>query len=184
MLQCTTRRNSALASLLVLLGSAVLACGAAAEASDDADSRYDFSIPSQSLESALEQFSRITRRQVSVDSRLVDRLSSDPVSGRLTAEDALAAMTGSLGLEIVTIDEVDFALRASGESPGAPARSDYRYQQIEEIVVRGELLTRSLQNTQTSVSVARSLTRPWTRTCSIWSTVSRVSVPRAAVSAL
>lgn len=133
----------------------MLATGADAESLDNADARYDFSIPRQSLESALEQFSRITRRQVSVDSRLVENLSSDPVSGRLTAQDALAAITGNLGLEIVTIDDVDFALRASSEVSSAPLRSDFRYQQIEEIVVRGELLERSLQNTQTSVSVVR-----------------------------
>ena len=156
MFQRGKRRYPARASLFTVLGIAILASGANAQSVNSANTLYEFSIPRQGLESALEQFSRITRRQVSIDSRLVDGLSSEAVSGRLTAEAALAAMTRESGLEIVVIDDIDFALRGSTEQPPLPAGSRLLGEEVlDEIVVRGELLERTLQNTQTSVSIVR-----------------------------
>ncbi|MEM9622910.1 MAG: TonB-dependent receptor [Pseudomonadota bacterium] len=126
------------------------------QAASSDDERFDFNIGAQPLAQALVEFGTLTRRQVSSDADAIRGLRNEAVRGNYTAEVALAKLLTGTGLAFSVVNGSSFALRqdpdmAIDQAPAPqPPRSS---REIEEIVVKGELLSRSLQATQTSVSV-------------------------------
>ncbi|MEM7097871.1 MAG: TonB-dependent receptor [Pseudomonadota bacterium] len=115
---------------------------------------YQFNIIEQPLVEALAEFSRVTRRQVAADGDAVSRVNSRSIQGTFTAAQALSLMTTDTGLVVVEINGADFALRTTAQATPnirQPLKAGQRA--TEEIVVVGELLERSLHETQTSVTV-------------------------------
>lgn len=145
------RRVSSIFRGIVVATSLVLA--SPSQAQEPGNATFDFAIEAQPLPDALVDFSRTTRRQVAADSDAIRRLDSNAVSGELTAELALEQMIAGTGLELVTVNGRSFALRLGSTAAAAPSRRVPDDRVLDEIVVKGELLDRSLQNTHTSVSV-------------------------------
>ncbi|MEM9305180.1 MAG: TonB-dependent receptor [Pseudomonadota bacterium] len=139
----TIRRWACLCATLIAL---TLASGASAQD----NKRYDFDLAAQPLEQALEAFAEVTRRQVIANSTDLSGLQSNSVQGRFTAAEALEQLIAGAALRYSTLNGEDFALESVALAGGASPVSPYR---LDEIIVRGELLTRSFLNTQTSVSV-------------------------------
>ncbi|MEM1411281.1 MAG: TonB-dependent receptor [Pseudomonadota bacterium] len=125
-----------------------------AQAQDSSKQTYRFDIEAQPLLQALEAFSDVTRRQVGADAEAIDRLSSNAISGELTAQSALERMIAGTGLELVTVNGSSFALRApQGGTPETRSIVSPPSTAIEEVLVIGQLQERLLQDTQASVTV-------------------------------
>lgn len=122
------------------------------QAQPASDRTYDFDIPAQPLVEALKSFSLLTRRQVAASGEAIRGVASLPVSGQLTARDALQRMTAATGLTIVEVNGTDFALRAAA-AQSAPAGSARAVRTMEEMIVYGTKQNRSLLDTQASVEV-------------------------------
>ncbi|MEM1404079.1 MAG: TonB-dependent receptor [Pseudomonadota bacterium] len=108
------------------------------------------SIEAQPMEQALEAFSEQTRRQITVDTRAITDMQSAGVRGTLSPEEALRQLVAGSGLEIVQINQQDFALRPASVADPRYATPDIG---VEEVIVRGENIQRSLLDTNTSVNV-------------------------------
>ncbi|MEM7280501.1 MAG: TonB-dependent receptor [Pseudomonadota bacterium] len=113
---------------------------------------FDFSIQAQPLEAALEEFGRVTRRQVAADANVIRRQTSGPVTGRMTPQQALTRLIADTGLRVVAISDLDFALRTLDASETEPTGGAIA-QNVEEIVVYGTKRNLTLQDTQTSVAL-------------------------------
>ncbi|MEM1403426.1 MAG: TonB-dependent receptor [Pseudomonadota bacterium] len=123
-------------------------CGVAAAATaqnSESEETFEFVIPSQPLAEALVDFSRITRRQVSVESNAIRDISSNEVVGTLSAHDGLNALVAGTGLELVNVNGRSFALRLANRVPGEPL--------VEEVIVRGQKRDTTLLDSDISVSV-------------------------------
>ncbi|MEM7098369.1 MAG: TonB-dependent receptor [Pseudomonadota bacterium] len=112
---------------------------------------YDFELQAQPLVNALQTFSRITQKQVAAAGATISETTSNAVSGRFSANQALTQMVAGTGLEVVIINGSDFALRASDVGPAVEVSSNPPA--IEELVVLGTKRGLSLQDTQTSVAL-------------------------------
>ncbi|WP_422368571.1 TonB-dependent receptor domain-containing protein [Pelagibius sp.] len=106
-------------------------------------------IPSQPLSDALRALSRQTGLQFFAGSELTQGLTAPAVSGRMSADDALRRLLEGSGL----------TYRYSGSDVVALERNRVIAEngpiRLDPIIVEGELLTRTLQDTQTSAVVIR-----------------------------
>ena len=152
MLGARTRILSVLQAGLV---AAALIAAQPSQAQDAGAETYDFAIEVQPLAEALVDFSRTTRRQVAADADAIRGVDSSAVHGRMTPLAALGQMVADTGLELVTVNGQNFALRPGGTNSAPTPRSAGADRTLDEIVVKGELLNRSLQDTHTSVSVLK-----------------------------
>lgn len=121
-----------------------------AQAQENGDVTFDFRLEAKPLSQALADFSRTTRRQVAADSDAIRGFDSNAVSGRMTAQAALEQMVAGKGVELVIVNGRSFALRIR---EGEVSPNEVRQGIHEEVYVYGQLLERSLQDTQTSVSI-------------------------------
>ena len=108
----------------------------------------DFEIPAQSLTDALVLFSRQSGVQVSAAASVTRDVLSSSVSGTMTAEAALRRLLAGSGISYRFIDDTSVALERS-----AAAGSESGPVRLDALVVEGQLLTRTLQDTQSSVVV-------------------------------
>ncbi len=131
---------------LVKAASKSLAVSAAQLAQAEAIS---IDIPSQPLSDALRALSRQTGLQFFAGSELTQGLTAPAVSGRMSADDALRRLLEGSGL----------TYRYSGSDVVALERNRAIAEngpiQLDPVIVEGELLTRTLQDTQTSAVVVR-----------------------------
>lgn len=117
-------RQRLLAATLAATFGSVLATwsspSAAQAAAPAAAQVFDLQVPSQPLAAALNELSRQTGVQVIAGADLLTGVSSRAVSGRMTAEQALAAMLTETRLEATRTTSGGFAIRrASGAATGA-----------------------------------------------------------------
>lgn len=122
-----------LAAIAVVLVCACMQAGAA-----DLDTKYTFSIPSQSLASALLTFSEQAKIQVMTASADLAGVESPGVSGLHTARDALDALLQGTGLKFrsVASDAVAIEPAAARRASASTATPEDRLE-LQEIVVTG-----------------------------------------------
>ncbi|MEM8596920.1 MAG: TonB-dependent receptor [Pseudomonadota bacterium] len=106
-----------------------------------------FDIAQQPLDAALTAFGLQSGLQVSADPSLFGDLGSQGVSGSVTAEQALTALLSGTGVGYRFDGPNTVVIEASVVQP------DDGVLQLDQILVQGELQTRTLQDTQTSVAV-------------------------------
>ncbi|RST53044.1 TonB-dependent siderophore receptor [Variovorax sp. MHTC-1] len=113
-------RQRLLAATLAATFGSVLATWSipsAAQAAAPAPAQvFDLQVPSQPLASALNELSRQTGAQVFAGADLLAGVSSRAVSGRLTVEQALAAMLAETRLEATRTTSGGFAIRRASEA--------------------------------------------------------------------
>ena len=108
------------------------------------DRTHPIDIQPQPLSDALRQLSRQTGMQFFVDSALTEGLSAPRVTGLLSAEDALRQLLEGSGLSYrIANGGVTLVRKPQGAGP----------LELTPIMVEGELLSRDLQTTSTSVTV-------------------------------
>lgn len=146
----TTRISPAFVGIVV---ATLLVLALPTRAQEPGSATFDFDIEAQPLSAALVDFSRTTRRQVAADSDAIRGVESNAVSGRMTALAALERMVAETSLELIAVNGNSFALRPRETAVASMPRRARTDSVVDEIVVRGELLNRSLQDTHTSVSV-------------------------------
>ncbi|MEM9371194.1 MAG: TonB-dependent receptor, partial [Pseudomonadota bacterium] len=132
--------NKARAALILMVGSAQ-APGVYAQSVID--------IPSQPLNGALAELGEETGYFVSGATELMEGKESNAVSGPMPPEEALGIMLAGTGLSFEPLGNTSASLV---EAPEITPAGDALI--MDQILVRGELQTRTLQETQTSVSVA------------------------------
>ncbi|MEM9735923.1 MAG: TonB-dependent receptor, partial [Pseudomonadota bacterium] len=108
-------------------------------------------IPAQPLTAALAELGRETGFQVSAAAGILDGAQSAAVSGEMTPEQALGLMLVGTGLSFSSLGS-DGALIVEVSEPGAGLEGDVVV--ANPVLVQGELQTRTLQETQTSVTLA------------------------------
>ncbi|QRM52728.1 TonB-dependent receptor plug domain-containing protein (plasmid) [Rhizobium sp. BG6] len=94
----------------------------------------EFSIPAQSLASAIKLFIRITGWQVGYPSALVDGLQSRPVSGRLSPQAALATMLAGTGVSVQVTGPETATLVGGGSESGSAEEDGFV---LNPIIVKG-----------------------------------------------
>ncbi|MEM1143327.1 MAG: TonB-dependent receptor [Pseudomonadota bacterium] len=139
------------AALLTLSLALIAPSGTRAAPSTPPPAEFSFAIPAQPLPRGIEAFSRTTRQQVAADSAAVADLQGRAVSGRMTARAALELLITGTGLELVSVNGRSFALRVAAIEP--QRRSAAPGFPIEEVVVTGQQIDRSLFDTKESVAV-------------------------------
>jgi outer membrane receptor protein involved in Fe transport len=104
-----------------------------------------YDIPAQPLASALTAFGQQSGLQIAVDSAMLEGLQSQPVSGTLAPEEALARLLGGTGI----------TWRMSGNTVTLerPAQLDPGAMTLQPLTVTAERTERSLMDTATSVAV-------------------------------
>ncbi|MEM6548639.1 MAG: TonB-dependent receptor [Pseudomonadota bacterium] len=131
------------AAIALITGLAGPACAQAQGAVQEID------VPAQPLLTALGELGTETGYQVSADGDLVADAESAAVSGRMTPQDALAAMLAGTGLSSRALGQNSALITPASV---APANAEGAVL-LDQILVQGELQTRTLQDTQTSVAV-------------------------------
>ena len=139
-----------LAAIVAAALSLAWAGEAAGQASPDPDGEFDFAIEAQPLSTAIQAFSRQTRRAVVANSSDIESLRSQAVQGRMSAEEGLRRLVQDTGLVIEVVDGVDFSLRPDLSTPPT---DDGRSARVDEVVVIGEKLNRNLMQTMTSTNI-------------------------------
>ncbi|MEM9182120.1 MAG: TonB-dependent receptor [Pseudomonadota bacterium] len=138
----------AAALLLTFLGALV---PPAVLAQPSQEEIFELNIPAQPMADALNAFARATQRQVAASGSAIRDMQSRAVAGSFTAPAALERMLEGSGLIMSSINDVDFSV-----SPGAgvskPDTVPERYK-LAELTVYGERINRSLQDTQSSISL-------------------------------
>ncbi|MEM0950373.1 MAG: TonB-dependent receptor [Pseudomonadota bacterium] len=120
-----------------------------ASAQVSAETSVALDIPAQSLATALEAYSNATGISVVYATATVSGLRSSPINGALTPQDALARLTTGTGVVATFVSDSTVRIEpVTQPSEGSEAVF------LDQILVQGELLTRTLQETQTSVTVA------------------------------
>ncbi|MEM9044227.1 MAG: TonB-dependent receptor [Pseudomonadota bacterium] len=132
----TTRKLSA--AMAVMTGLAMPANGWAEDA-------VSIDIPSQPLVDAIAELGSETGLQIIAPHELVAPLESAAVSGSMTPKEALTELLTGTGLDMKSVSATSVII-AQNADPNAETF-------LDPIVVQGELQTRSLQDTQTSVAV-------------------------------
>ena len=119
------------------------------EQTAQADSLAEFDIPAKDLNAAILEFSERAGVQVFYSADKLTGLRSSPISGRLTIERALQLLLTDTGVtyrfdgaEIVRLDVM-------------PATTENGPVRLDPLVVEGQLLTRTVQDAQTSAVVIR-----------------------------
>ncbi|MEM7561457.1 MAG: TonB-dependent receptor [Pseudomonadota bacterium] len=138
----------ALAGLLILgLNGLVAAPYAHAQQS----TLQDYDIPVQSLGKALLQFAEQSGLEILFDARIAQGKEAPAVIGSFTAEQVLQQLLNGSGLVFRFTTPSKVALEPEAGSGSSNAVD------LDAIVVKGELLQRDLQETQTSVTVESGL---------------------------
>ncbi|MEO0439136.1 MAG: TonB-dependent receptor [Pseudomonadota bacterium] len=106
----------------------------------------EFDIPAQPLSSALSEFGLQSELQISGASKLTGSVDTSGVSGSMSNEAALKKLLAGSDLSYRFVDDDTVVI----EKPRT-SRTDVI--QIDEIVLTGELIDRSLQDSRTSVAV-------------------------------
>ncbi|MBB4865719.1 outer membrane receptor protein involved in Fe transport [Pseudomonas nitritireducens] len=109
----------------------------------------DFAIPAMSLDDALAAYGIATNVQVLYPAGLTQGLRSGPATGRLTREQALAQILAGSGLSFRFTDQRSVTLQGREEAAGAPDSP----LEMAPVVISGEKINRTLEQTQTSVVV-------------------------------
>ncbi|MEM9159007.1 MAG: TonB-dependent receptor [Verrucomicrobiota bacterium] len=109
---------------------------------------FDFDIESQPLADALEAFSKTTGVAVATSGNGLAGRSAPSLSGSYTAREALFGLLGGSGLKFEFVSDDSVAIRNPGFSKSG------NVVQLNDLVLKGELIERSLQDTLTSVAVA------------------------------
>ncbi|MEM9371222.1 MAG: STN domain-containing protein, partial [Pseudomonadota bacterium] len=117
-------------------------------ASASAQTSVPIDIPAQPLATALEAYSNATGISVVYAPETAAGLRSSPVGGSLTPQDALDRLTAGTGVVATFVG--DSTVRVERVSQVAEASEVIL---LDQILVEGELLTRTLQDSQTSVAV-------------------------------
>ncbi|MEM6900589.1 MAG: secretin and TonB N-terminal domain-containing protein, partial [Pseudomonadota bacterium] len=119
-----------------------------ASAQVSAETSVALDIPAQSLATALEAYSNATGISVVYAAATVSGLRSSPINGALTPKDALARLTTGTGVVATFVSDTTVRIEPITQpSDGSEAIL------LDQILVQGELQTRTLQDTQTSVVV-------------------------------
>ncbi|MEM8594888.1 MAG: TonB-dependent receptor [Pseudomonadota bacterium] len=139
-------RRVRLASAAALLASTALASPAGAQSA--AGTVQSYQIAPGSLTAALDAFSDASGLTIVYDSALAAGLESPGVAGELTTDAALSLLLQGTNLTFRFTESGAVALDA------VAAAGDDGAILMDQIVVQGELQARTLQETQTSVSVA------------------------------
>lgn len=111
----------------------------------------DFNIPAQPVGPAVNVFANATGWQVSFPTDLVAGFTSPGINGQFTPEAALRALLAGTGLRYQFADT--HAVTLVRESP--PSQQDLVPIAAKPVVVTGELQQRTVQESQTSVAIAR-----------------------------
>lgn len=106
-----------------------------------------YSIPTAPLDEALTAYGIASGVQVIYPAEITQSLRSAPLNGRFSPEQALAAILAGTGLHYRFTDSRSVTLFREGHAPS-------RTVELDAVVVTGEKINRSLQQTQTSVVVA------------------------------
>ncbi len=114
----------------------------------------DVEIPPQQLDKALALFGLQSGLQVTALSTDTDGKHSPGVSGQMPARVALEKLLSGSGIPLSFLDQTTAVLNAV-EDPNAPDFSSDDALLLDEIIVRGELLERTLQESPTSAVVAK-----------------------------
>ncbi|MEM6680412.1 MAG: TonB-dependent receptor, partial [Pseudomonadota bacterium] len=144
-------RPSPLTGILMTLALLGVGAGAIGGAIGDAraQSTTEIEVPAQSLSTAVAALSRQTGLQITAPGELVTGRTTAGVSGAMAPEEALSALLAGTGLSFRMVDANTAVLEpVTAESPSP----DDAFL-MDQILVRGELQTRTLQETQTSVAV-------------------------------
>jgi len=121
----------------------------------------EVNIKAQSLGTALNALSEQTGVVIIAATEDVERMTSQPVSGRLSALEAAEQMIGGMPLQanqedggaVIIERRPQQGAQPLGTVKRPPVQLAFLEGELEEITVYGELRERSLQDTQTSVSV-------------------------------
>ncbi len=111
----------------------------------------NFNIPAQPVGPAVNAFANATGWQVSFPTDLVAGFTSSGINGRFTPEAALRALLAGTGLRYQFADT--HAVTLVRESP--PSQQDLAPIAAKPVVVTGELQQRTVQESQTSVTIFR-----------------------------
>ena len=133
-----------LVTLLTMLAGLLFAGPTAAQ---DNQEQIRFDIPAGTLESALVTFSTVTGVSVSFTPDVVSGLESRRLVGRFTPSEALNQLLSGSGLQYRFTSANALTLQR------AVVQQDNEPLQLAPIMVEGELLDRTLQDTQSSVAV-------------------------------
>ncbi|MEM8597430.1 MAG: TonB-dependent receptor plug domain-containing protein, partial [Pseudomonadota bacterium] len=142
MAQKTFREEAALVLSLTIAGATIAGTTGAG-----AEERLVIDVPAQALGRALAELSDETALQVSVRSDLVAGKTSAAVQGMMTPTEALQVMLAGTGLAPSALGQDGVVITAS------QSIADEGPIMLDQIVVEGELQTRTLQESQTSVAV-------------------------------
>ncbi|MEM7669604.1 MAG: TonB-dependent receptor, partial [Pseudomonadota bacterium] len=110
-----------------------------------AEEAREIDVPSQPLIDAIEELGTETGLQIVAPRELVARQESAAVSGSMTPRQALTRLLTGTGLDLRLISENSVVIAQNASANQA--------QVLDEILVEGQLQTRTLQDTQTSVAV-------------------------------
>lgn len=125
--------------LSLLSCSAIVACAVSISATACAQDAREFNIPAGPLRDALNLFATQSDRQIFFSGDLVVGLRTEGLSGRFTAQDALARLLSGTGLSPSEVRPgVIFLRRADTAGPRAEVTT-----QVEDIIVTGSLLKSS-----------------------------------------
>lgn len=139
----------------------------ASAASREASRRiYDFNIPAQALDSALEQYAAVSGRAAVFRSSLIAGKRSAPVSGSHTAEAALRLLVSEAGLEVEEVDSQPvpaLVLRSSqaarDEASGAAGRQERQAQEHYDGLVQAGIWQALCAQAETAQPDYRALLR-------------------------
>lgn len=114
--------------LIALLGSTVIGAGIVTPASvaiaQQAERSVQFSIPAQSLPSAIDAFSRVTGWQVGYSSQIAKSVTTRPVAGSMSPSQALQAMLAGTNIRIRLTGPRSAALVDASEVSSANGAGD------------------------------------------------------------
>ena len=131
-------RRAVVATILTLVAVTASAVGQA-----KAQDTMNFDIPAQELNTALLAFADRAELQLVYDVGFVRGLQSAPLRGEYTIRDGLTKLLEGTGIEFSFSGPATVSLKRENSVAVA----------LPDMVVKGELLERNLQDTQTSVSV-------------------------------
>jgi len=149
-------RTVSAGSLCLVLGTAALA---------QAPQTYAFNLPQQSLSAALRDYARISGRQIIFTEDLVAGLSSRPLQGQFSAEEALRQLLAGTGLVIEYSSSGAVMIRreqraeAPQPAPGVPAGSAAGLVggPVETVAVTGSRIIADAANSPTPLTVVSTL---------------------------
>ncbi|MEM0953925.1 MAG: TonB-dependent receptor [Pseudomonadota bacterium] len=144
------------AGVFLILVNLTLGCGA--YAADTERTVKDLQMPGEDLRTSLRMIATEYEVNVLFADSVVEGKVSQAINGSFTAEEALQAALKGSGLVLESDNSGNFVVRAVGNASEAQtstaiSSSDQPRGRLEEVIVTGTKIPRSLQNTTTSVSV-------------------------------